>query len=422
MKNKSKKQQHVVSFRGTNVIGEMLYDPNAKDSQFAVYADGKLELTKKYKELVPYSGTHTLIATKTVLLPSHAQKYKNDAKLITNIRSFIHRYVDVSKTFELITAHYVLLTWLFDAFNEVPYLRVRGDFGCGKTRFLQTVGVLTYKGMWATGAASTASLYHMLSDIGGTLIIDESDFSHSSERAQIVKILNNGNAKGFPVLRCEQSPDKKFHPTAYQIYGPKIVASRGKFQDDALESRFFTEDIGLTPVRDDIPLTLPQQFQEEALALRNQLLMFRFTHLLSVGNRRKSIDVCNGLSLRAKQLIAPILTFMSEDECTEVIEWISSEQAQLNRDRGMDMAAHVLTAIYSLFQKHSSVGISDIRKYMLSNYREYYDTAITPKAIGGVVRTKLHLRTHRKNGYYAIPHSEKTSVDILVKRYGLFNS
>src|SRR5438128_764649 len=43
--------------------------------------------------------------------------------------------------FEQIASYYVLFTWVYDGFNEVPYLRLRGDRGCGKTRCLLTVRV-----------------------------------------------------------------------------------------------------------------------------------------------------------------------------------------------------------------------------------------------------------------------------------------
>src|SRR6266851_6547299 len=68
--------------------------------------------------------------------------------------------------------------------------------------------------------------------------VDEGDFRFSDERAEIIKILNNGNAKGFPVLRSEPSLNgKEYNPRAYAVFGPKLVATRGYFEDRALESR-----------------------------------------------------------------------------------------------------------------------------------------------------------------------------------------
>jgi len=69
-----------------------------------------------------------------VLLPSEPAEYGEERELLARIRSFIHRYVDVSTVFEELSAYYVLLSWLYDCFHELPYLRVRGDYGSGKTR------------------------------------------------------------------------------------------------------------------------------------------------------------------------------------------------------------------------------------------------------------------------------------------------
>src|SRR5436190_2148860 len=136
-----------------------------------------------------------------------------------------------------------------------PYLRVRGDFGSGKTRFLLTVGSLCYKPIFASGASTVSPLFRILDAFKGTLVMDESDFRMSDERAEIVKILNNGNARGFPVLRSEVSGKKgEFNPRAYAVFGPKLVATRGFFQDRALESRCITEEMNHYHLRTDVPI------------------------------------------------------------------------------------------------------------------------------------------------------------------------
>jgi hypothetical protein len=107
----------------------------------------------------------------------------------------------VSATFEKVATYYVLLSWLYDAFNELPYLRLRGDFGSGKTRALLTIGSLCYKPFFASGASTVSPIFHTPDAFRGTLIFDEADFRFSDERAEIVKILNNGDVRGLPVLR-----------------------------------------------------------------------------------------------------------------------------------------------------------------------------------------------------------------------------
>jgi len=73
-----------------------------------------------------------------VLFPSVPRSTVLKEELLSEIQSFIHRYVDVSPLFEKTASYYTLLSWVYDGFNELPYLRLRGDPGSGKTRFLLT--------------------------------------------------------------------------------------------------------------------------------------------------------------------------------------------------------------------------------------------------------------------------------------------
>jgi hypothetical protein len=121
---------------------------------------------------------------------------------------------------------------------------------------------------------------------GSALIVDEGDFRFSDEKAEVVKILNNGNVKGFPVLRSESNGKREFNPKAYHVFGPKLVATRGFFDDKALESRFLTEEMGQYRLRNDVPINLSDSYKEEALHIRNKLLLFRFRNL----SKRKPAD------------------------------------------------------------------------------------------------------------------------------------
>ncbi len=189
---------------------EMVHDAEAHRTGFVLWRDGvwtyeDRHLVNALQTLVPYSPQNNLIRNEIVLLPTMPEEYESEDRLIAGIRSFIHRYVNVTPHYEEIAAYYVLFSWVYDGFNELPYLRVRGDPGCGKTRFLLTVGSLCYKPIFASGASTVSPLFRLLEIFRGTLIIDESDFRFSDEKAELVKILNNGNVRGFPVLRSETS-------------------------------------------------------------------------------------------------------------------------------------------------------------------------------------------------------------------------
>jgi hypothetical protein len=246
-----------------STIVEMVYRSQERRTAFVVGRDGRWSEQPNVSvdashRLVPYSAGNNLVCNGVVLFPSGPEEYGSEAELVHDIQGFIHRYVDVAPLYEEIASYYVLLTWVYDAFNELPYLRLRGDFGSGKTRFLLTVGALCYKPIFASGASTVSPLFRLLKTFRGTLILDESDWRFSDEKAEVVKILNNGSGKGFPVLRSEPTGSRgEFNPRAYHVFGPKLVATRGFFDDRALESRCLTEEMGTRALRSDVPINLP---------------------------------------------------------------------------------------------------------------------------------------------------------------------
>jgi hypothetical protein len=272
---------------GTTLV-EIVYDEETRKTALAVARDGA-ECTIEAdfeiapgERLVPYSAKNNLIAHRCVLLPSRPEPFGGKECLLADIETFLHRYVDLSSSFERIAAHYVLLSWLYDAFAEVPYLRLRGEYGTGKTRGLIAIGSLCYKPFFAAGASTVSPIFHTLDRFGGTLVLDEADLRFSDATADLVKLFNNGNVRGMPILRTMQNRHKEFNPAAFNVFGPKIIAMRGSFDDDALESRFITEDTGLLALRPDIPLHVPDSLHTEALSLRNRLLDFRLKQRFSI--------------------------------------------------------------------------------------------------------------------------------------------
>lgn len=215
-----------------DTLVELIYDPQGRKTGLAVSRfNGLWNIEQEVKIgvdeiLVPYSATNNLITSKCVLLPSIPVDYGFKHELLGDIRDFIHRYVDLSPLFEQLAAHYVLLSWVHDAFGELPYLRLIGDYGTGKTRALMIIGSLCYRPFFASGASTVSPIFHILDRFGGTLILDEADLPYSDAKADLVKILNNGTMKGMPVLRTIQNRHKELNPHAFKVFGPKLLRPR----------------------------------------------------------------------------------------------------------------------------------------------------------------------------------------------------
>ena len=253
--------------------------------QYLVYHQetGEVELCDRVEvgETVYLPPQSKLIETGTILLPSGLAQVLDSWSLFLEIRKFIMKYVQVeSPTFRGLLASYVLMTWVYDLFDAVPYLRTQGDYGSGKTRAIQVVGSISRRGIMAGGAITAAPIFRVLERYQGTLVIDEADFNDSDSWSEITKILNCGYMRGFPVLRVERDSEG-FDVRAYDCYGPKILSTRRRFADPALESRCLSMTMPLVSnLRDDIPLALGEEFRTEAQDLRNKLVMWRFPHYL----------------------------------------------------------------------------------------------------------------------------------------------
>jgi hypothetical protein len=404
---------------------ELVYDPEKRRTDFAVWRGDSCSIEEAFEtstgeRLVPFSPNNNLIRNEVVLLPSTPQEFGSEQALLSEIQSFIHRYVDFRPVFEQIASYYVLLSWLYDAFNEMPYLRLRGDWGSGKTRALMTVGSLCYKGFFASGASTVSPIFHILNAFGGTLILDEADFRFSDEKAEIVKILNNGNVRGVPVLRTMMNRQREFNPQAFQVFGPKIVASRGTYHDQGLESRFITEEMGARKLRPDVPINLPPAFKEEARALRSKLLLYRFHRRAQVKLDESLADPA--LEPRLNQILLPLLSVVSDASLRSALKETAQEaQSSLVAERGMSVEAQVLEVLADLMQRAegSGVAVGAVSAALTERYGQEYDRPISDRWVGTIVRKRLNLRTYKSHGVYVIPAAQRLDIEQLCGRYGI---
>jgi hypothetical protein len=285
-----------------------------------------------------------------VLLPAGLEPFEDEKMLIDEIKAHIHGYVDVSDFFETIAAYYILLTWLYDELNTLPYLRVLGDSGTGKSRFLDVVGRLCYKATMVSGAVTPAPIYRLIRKWHGTIIIDEGDFKMSDEQHEVVKILNCGFERGRPVVRSQ-----KDNPDSLQIlptFSPKIISSRKRFKDIALESRCLTEVMQETD-RADVPYLLPKRFYVAEESVRNKLLAFRFRNHGTVDVEKAQaldgVDVEN----RLKQAVSSFIVLFATNEAvfSEFKKFLLAYNKELVDERSDTYAGAVVCAMWELSSK-----------------------------------------------------------------------
>lgn len=430
MNNNSEAAQHdrnriptVSRILPTGEIVELVYDATKRRTSFAVGSPSGIAPVESVdledgSRLIPWNAESNLIKRAVVLLPERPEEFGTLGELVSEIDSYLYRYVDLSDGFRRIAAYYILLSWVYDAFNELPYLRLRGDYGTGKTRALLVIGSLCYKAFIASGASTVSPIFHILNTFRGTLVLDEADFRFSDEKAELSKILNNGNVRDFPVLRTMINQKKEFDPTAFDVYGPKIVAMRRSFEDAALESRFITEEMGERPLRADIPINLPNSQKSEALALRNKLLAYRFAYFSRIKVDDRLVN--RALSPRLNQILVPLLSIVDDEKLRDEIRSVAhSLEEDLAAERNASPEAQLLEVIMSLMEGKLALLVRNITKVFIERFASDYERPITNRYIGSLLRRNLHLKTYKTSGVYVVALKDTEKLKTLCTRYGV---
>lgn len=332
------------------------------------------------------------IKQKAVILADKPEPFESTEQLVNEIKEHIHRYLDVSPEYEQFMAWYILMTWVYDNLNTIPYLRALGDSGTGKSRLLK-VCKLCYRPSFVAGSVTPAPIYRLIDKWHGTILLDEADFSNSNEKNEVIKILNCGFEKDNSVMRCNTTnPDiLEFFPT----FCPKVLATRKTFADTALESRCLTERMKQTN-RKDIPTQLTDQFEEEQKALRNKLLYFRLMFKDKVNkNDVHSVDFGANIEPRLKQATASFaILFMNIPELMKQFRaFIAKYQAELVEERAGTQEGMVVNACEVLRSSESSKSCHGER--IAEKVREMYGYEISSRVVGKILKNTLGLRTEK---------------------------
>jgi hypothetical protein len=405
---------------------EAVFDNAEEKTSFAILNNGKISIAAEFEKdgklYCPTPANNTLIERGFVGLPSQVCSFDNEADLLKRIQDFIHEFVQIPEEFEKISSYYVLLSWVYDEFSELPYLRVIGDYGSGKSRFLKTIGSICYRPMFASGSASVSALFRIINDIQGTLVLDEADWKFSDTTSEIVKILNSGFSKGTPVLRSEakSSNSKSFDPVAFDVFCPKIIATRRPFADEALESRCLTTAMeALT--REDIPCSIGEEFEIKALGLRNMLLKFRFEKIKK-GIQPKSLPKIK-IEPRLRQIISPLYSIVDSPKAQrEILEFVGKRQKAITEDRFGSQEGEILRSYAKLIEEGNNEPlIQEVANTYNEDFAGKYQ--LKAKKVGNIFKQILHLQTKKTaKGFIVLACEEnEKQLEKLKAKYGLGN-
>lgn len=426
---------------------EMLYDSKKHKSKLAVYKDGVVTLEDEVQideltTFLPMSPNQSILENNFILFPSAVGEYQSNEELYYEIRAFIGRYVELREEFLSVVAVYTMMTWLYDRFQNVPYLRCLGMFGTGKSRLLSAAGHICYKAVLAGGSTSTAALFRTLDLFNPTLVFDEAELSEK-ESVEMRQVLRQGYSAGLPVSRMDKGADGRLYIQTFDVFGPKIIASQSGFGDPALESRCLTERL-FPLAKTTKPIQLSGQFKEEAQLLRNKLLMFRFkNYYLTVADEQALESI--GLP-RVKQTglaMVSVAKMLGSQALDNVLKFLVESEKTLSKEQ-IDSAEHdILLCILELMEEKYIKTTGKIRigydladKFNRKHYEEYSDKRenenyssysvmkhstykVSPKKIGWYVGRMGIKKDQDREGVFIPIFTEYPKVKALAERYGL---
>jgi hypothetical protein len=399
VKDKEKEIKIVQTSRFTyeGKLLEQIYEPETNSTYFLQWnpdEDEPSRLSNIINNDVKFSPIiDDLLQKKAVILPSGIEEYNSDEELEEDIDIFIKTWLDVSDDCRQKAVWYVMLSWNIDRLNTIPYLRALGDYGTGKTRYLDVIGGICYKPMYVGGSVRAAPIYRVIDLWRGTAVFDEFTLSKSDETEDIVQILNNGYQRGKPVLRCDATNYDKVK--CFDPFGAKILATRTEFADKALESRCITEIMKMTS-NNKVPTDLTKRFYDSRNILQNKLLLYRFRNW----NQKETddsvaIDFGNILP-RIKQSLSPftVLFQYDKEKLKKFITYAQEYNRKIVEENASSFDGQLVNAYISLLENHE-----EHQQYL----EDYHPDQITASDVRGVLindgweENKINVRTVGKH-------------------------
>lgn len=301
-------------------------------------------------------------------------------ELLEKIKAHIQKYCDLKELDIELCSYYVLFSWFYPKVNTVGYLRFLSDTGKGKSRILTVVSSISFYPISAGGSSSFSGIMRTKEHWHGTLVIDEADVKGDKEN-QVVKYLNLGfEANKHFILSDKQNPKKQ---EVFDPFGPKIIAMREPFRDNATEGRL----LSLSPhenTNEGIPILLPKAFDEEAAQLRNEIARFVLARWQDVDGEKMISFRGMGIEPRLQQLAMPLsIIFQLWDDGNERFKaYLIDRQRALKRARAQSWHGSIFNLVLDFAKGNERV----------ADFQRYYDSngelqAVTPSMIATAMNT-----------------------------------
>jgi hypothetical protein len=348
------------------------------DLELVVYRDGAASVQGSVQDgdtiLVPPSVDYSLL--QAVRCPKAVTACETPQALLDEIREFFQHYLEIGEAESKLVAHFALSTWLNDLYTVAPYLWIIGPHSGGKTTLLRALSAICRRPV-LVGDITPASIYSLCTSLRPTLLLDECEPGSDARSRDLQRLLRTGTTQGQKVFRG---------PKAYDVFGPKAIASRQVPPDAALLSRALV--VAMKPTLKAVPTLDSAVLEQTADRLQPKLLAFRLQNY----HRAKAPELVSvGLTPRLRDIAQALtLPLLGNHACErEVVELLRPHDAEAKMARRGEPEWAVATTLFSVCHRNSGTltmgGLAVEVRQTLINAGETYQ--LEPRKVGDIVRS-----------------------------------
>lgn len=171
---------------------------------------------------------------------------------LREIKDYLHKYVEFQQKSQYdLLGMWVMATWIKEVFPVYSYLHMRGPKSCGKSKVLEVLAPISYRGI-LTASPSEATMFREIEGKGVTYFIDDLE-QEDIDKRNLLGLLDSGYRRGWLYSRCGSNEDRTVE--YFNVSGFKAFSSRDDFKD-VLESRCIS--IHMTKTKRKVPLWIEE--------------------------------------------------------------------------------------------------------------------------------------------------------------------
>ena len=319
------------------------------------------------------------------------------AELFTAMLTTFARFIDLPAVHAPgVTATAVcwaILSYVYQAWDAVPYLYIGGPLGSGKSRLFEVLARLVFRPLSSSNMTGPA-LFRTLHSQGGVLLLDEAERLRNTQdpgTSEILSMLLAGYKRGGTATRLEKVGDGVFKPEFYDVFGPKALACIAGLPPP-LRSRAIPVTMFRSPPGSEKPRRRIDADPSGWQRLRDNLHALAMEHGPTWLELPSRTDVCPTMSGRDYELWQPLLAlaWWIESHGARGLLSLLQEHAMATIESGRDDATpdHDETLLRILAERRSN-GDAPQPKEILEAARELDPVSYrqwSPKGVGNVFR------------------------------------